>query len=62
MKQYVSTIIMLSMIIAPALAYRPFGTEDAGVAGKGVIQFEGSWDYLRWNDGMIEKNYLFVPI
>src|SRR3989338_526839 len=62
MKRYASAFVLLSMIIAPALAYRPLGTEDAGVAGKGMIQFEGSWDYLRWNDGLAEKNYLFVPI
>ncbi len=43
-------------------AYRPFITEDAGVAGKGVFQLEGSWDYLDLRDGQHEHALLFVPI
>ncbi len=62
MKRYACLFVLISMIVAPALAYRPFGTEDAGVAGQGIIQFEGSWDYLRWSDGKIERNLLWVPI
>ncbi|MBI5700149.1 transporter [Candidatus Saganbacteria bacterium] len=50
------------MIITPALAYRPLGTEDAGVAGKGVVQTEVGFDYLKWNDGKIERNLLWAPI
>jgi len=45
-----------------AHAYRPFATEDAGVAGKGVVQVEVSWDHLRWDNGDRENNLLFVPI
>ena len=44
-------------------AYRPFITEDASVAGKGVIQLEVSWDYLRWeNDDDEHTLIFFVPI
>ena len=45
-----------------AYAYRPFATEDAGVAGKGVAQLEVSADYLRWDNGDEEGNLLLVPI
>ena len=45
-----------------SFAYRPFGTEDAGVAGKGVVQTETSFDSLKWNDGKTERNFLLVPI
>jgi predicted porin len=48
--------------ILPAYAYRPLGTEDPGVAGKGVFQTELSFDYLKWNDGKLERNFVFVPI
>ena len=47
---------------APAFAYRPFATEDAGVAGKGVVQAEMSWDYSRWGNGDGEHAFLLVPI
>lgn len=43
-------------------AYRPFATEDAGVAGKGVAQIETSWDYLQWDNGDEENVLLVVPI
>jgi hypothetical protein len=45
-----------------SFAYRPFTTEDAGVAGKGVAQFEISWDYLKWRNGDRNNIFLFVPI
>lgn len=44
-----------------AFAYRPFSTEDAGVAGKKVFQAEFGIDYLKWNG---DKEFVFsvVPI
>lgn len=45
-----------------AFAYRPLGTEDAGVAGKGVAQLELSWDYIKWNGSDREQVFLAVPI
>lgn len=51
-----------SVHCSPAHAYRPFTTEDAGVAGKGVVQMELSWDYIRWDNGDEENNFLLVPI
>lgn len=57
-------ILIVLAIIYPSgvFAYRPFTTEDAGVAGKGVLQLETSWDYLEWQDNDIENVLLFVPI
>lgn len=43
-------------------AYRPLGTEDAGVAGRGVVQTEISWDYLKWKNGNMDQILLLVPI
>lgn len=43
-------------------AYRPLGTEDAGVAGKGVAQTEMSWDYLKWKNDDVEQVFMLVPI
>jgi len=59
-------LLVFSMVACSAFplngfAYRPFVTEDAGVAGKGVAQLELSWDYLKWN-GDRENVLLFVPI
>jgi hypothetical protein len=56
-------VLMLVFVIHPevSFAYRPLGTEDAGVAGKGVAQMEISWDYLKWN-GEKEHVFLLVPI
>jgi hypothetical protein len=45
-----------------ALAYRPFTTEDAAVAGEGVWQLEAGWDHLRWRDDRREHALLLVPI
>lgn len=42
--------------------YRPFATEDAGVAGKGVIQLEVSYDFVEERDEDKEHNLLLVPI
>lgn len=56
--------LFLAFTAGVASAYRPFGTEDAGVAGKGVAQTEVSWDYLKWdNDELKDENvFLLVPI
>lgn len=43
-----------------ALAYRPLNTEDSGVASKGVIQGELSYDYLKWKNGATDQTILFV--
>lgn len=54
--------IMVMVTISPLFAYRPLGTEDAGVAGKGVFQLEVSYDYLKWESGHFEYLFLIVPI
>lgn len=56
-------VLLIVFIIHPAgsSAYRPLGTEDAGVAGKGVVQAELGWDYLKWDNGN-EQVFLIVPI
>lgn len=41
-------------------AYRPLGTEDAGVAGKGVAQLELSWDYVRWDGN--DRDYVLTAV
>lgn len=41
-------------------AYRPFSTEDAGVAGKGVFQTELSYDFLEWKGEDKENVFLVV--
>ncbi len=58
----IMTIGFIFAAHSPVYAYRPFATEDAGVAGKGVAQLEVSWDSLEWEDGKKENNLLFVPI
>lgn len=57
-------LLILGITFSPAnsFAYRPFVTEDAGVAGKGVVQLETSWDYLNWENGDTENVFLLVPI
>ena len=58
------TFVLLFLIFFKinAQAYRPFVTEDAGVAGKGVAQLEVSWDYLGWENNDKENIFLFVPV
>lgn len=59
------TFVLLTVIAfypVESFAYRPFVTEDAGVAGKGVVQLEVSWDYLNWDNGDKENVFLLVPI
>lgn len=58
-------MVIISIILFPekrAFAYRPFTTEDAGVAGAGVYQLEYSWDYVKWRNGDKEEILLFVLI
>ncbi|MBI3008958.1 MAG: transporter [Candidatus Omnitrophica bacterium] len=43
-------------------AGRPFSTEDAGVAGKGVAQLEIGAEYARQTNGDKEYASLFVPV
>lgn len=65
MKRILALTLAIGLILfscIPAHAYRPFATEDAGVAGKGVAQMEVSWDYLEWDNDDKENNFLLVPI
>ncbi|MBI5892685.1 MAG: transporter [Deltaproteobacteria bacterium] len=65
MKRILGIIIAIGFIFAahsPAYAYRPFATEDAGVAGKGVVQLEVSWDHLKWENKDRDNVFLIVPI
>ncbi|OGC21671.1 hypothetical protein A2310_06855 [candidate division WOR-1 bacterium RIFOXYB2_FULL_37_13] len=55
-------VALFTTVALSSYAYRPFGTEDTGVAGKGVFQTELSFDHLKWNDGSLEQVFLFVPI
>ena len=61
-KPWLFIIASVLIIQTPAFSYRPFGTEDAGVAGRGVAQMEVSVDRLKWGDGKIENIFMFVPI
>ena len=63
-KRFVLSGLFLFFMAGNVLAYRPLGTEDAGVAGKGVAQTEVSWDYLKWGNGEVkgENVFLLVPI
>lgn len=58
-----AVLFIAAFIFCPegGFAYRPFATEDAGVAGAGVAQLEMSWDYLDW-DGGRENMPLLVPV
>lgn len=48
--------------IQQSYAGRPFSTEDAGVAGKGIAQLELSAEYARQDNGDKDYTFLFVPI
>lgn len=58
-----AVVVLAALVCSPVegFAYRPFATEDAGVAGLGVAQLELSWDHLKWN-GDKEDMLLFVPV
>lgn len=54
-------VAMMQVLTAtPVFAYRPFATEDAGVAGKGVLQTEISYDFLKWKNGDSDQTLLIV--
>ncbi len=57
-------ILITAYLLIPVIgySYRPFGTEDAGVAGKKLFQSELSYDYLKWTDGSTDNVFLLVPI
>jgi hypothetical protein len=52
--------IPLVLSASPAFAYRPFYTEDAGVAGLDVTQAELSWDSYKMKNGDAEQVLLLV--
>jgi hypothetical protein len=58
----ITLILAVLSFSATCFAYRPFITEDAGVAGKGVVQLEASWDYLNWKGGDVDNAFLLVPV
>lgn len=58
----VAVVFICSHLPGSSFASRPFVTEDAGVAGKGIVQFELSWDYLKWRNNDREHVFTFVPI
>jgi Putative MetA-pathway of phenol degradation len=52
--------ISLFLSVNSVLAYRPFSTEDAGVAGKGIVQTEISYDFFKWKNGDNDQIFLLV--
>jgi hypothetical protein len=52
--------LMLLLWSGESLAYRPFTTEDAGVSGKGVLQTEISYDFIKWKNGDSDQIFLLV--
>lgn len=63
MKKVYFFIGMISLLFpCKSFAYRPFITEDAGVAGSGVAQLEVSYDFINWNSEENEGQILIVPI
>ncbi len=62
LKMGLSMILVISLLEKNSFGYRPFITEDAGVAGYGVFQLEHSWDHIQWRNGEREDIILLVPI
>src|SRR3972149_9158609 len=63
MKRCLSALVMfLFVFTGNAFAYRPFTTEDAGVAGQGVTQVEVSLDRLEWDNDDDEFVFMVAPI
>jgi hypothetical protein len=60
MKAALIAVSIFLFFAGEAFAYRPFTTEDAGVAGKGVLQTEISYDYFKWQNGHSDQILLFV--
>jgi hypothetical protein len=57
---FILSLFLLLLAATSAFAYRPFNTEDAGVAGKGVLQTEISYDFLKWKGGDTDQIFLLV--
>lgn len=55
-----TALLLLLLTATSALAYRPLNTEDAGVAGKGVLQSELSYDFSKWKNGDTDQIFLLV--
>lgn len=53
-------MVILFFSTGTVFAYRPFTTEDSGVAGKGVLQTEGSYDYFNRKNGDTDQSLLLV--
>ncbi|RMH74898.1 MAG: hypothetical protein D6681_22660 [Calditrichaeota bacterium] len=56
--------ILIVGLLLPAYAFsgRPLNTEDAAVAGKGVVQIEFSWDVFHYPHALTDHTPLLVPI
>lgn len=57
---FILALVFLLLPAASVFAYRPFNTEDAGVAGKGVLQTEISYDFFKWKNGDSDQIFLLV--
>jgi len=53
--------ICLVLLAKPASAYRPFFTEDAGVAGHGITQTELSWIPTNGRTAMLTRSFCLLP-
>lgn len=54
-------VFLLAHLPGSGHASRPFVTEDAGVGGKGSLQWEFSWDHLKWPGDDREHVIMIVP-
>lgn len=61
-RHYVFVCLFLILLHYPAIAYRPFSTEDAGVAGAKIFQLELSHDYIQWSRDQKDSGFLLVPV
>ncbi len=62
LKMGLCMISVISLLGENSFGYRPYITEDAGVAGYGTFQLEHSWDHIQWRNGEREDIILLVPI
>ena len=53
-------MVCITPLAKPAFAYRPFITEDAGVAGLKTLQTEVSFDSYQWKNGDVDQTFLLV--
>lgn len=58
----IQTFLFIFIFSRITFAYRPFSTEDAGVAGKNVFQLELSRDVTSWKTQQEDQIFLFVPV